>query len=354
MNFVSQKSFICLVIFWGFVVCDAAITYMNQKIPAVLVFGDSVVDTGNNNNIQTPAKCNFPPYGRDFIAGKPTGRFSNGKVPSDFIAEAFGVKEILPAYLDPNLKTEDLLTGVVFASGGNGFDPMTNVFANAFTLGDQLNFFKEYKEKIKAAVGEERSSTIVSKSAYILCTGTNDLLNTYFGTLSLRVDINSYTDFLISAFSTFIKDLYGLGARRFGILSIPIIGCVPSQRTQRGGLQRNCFEDANKAALLFNSKLVSAISSLNSTLSGAVFLYFDIYNPLRSLIENPAKYGFEVANKGCCGTGKVEVTLLCNSFDDPLTCKDDTKYIFWDSFHPTETAYRTLVNMLLTDLRSML
>lgn len=31
----------------------------------------------------------------------------------------------MPAYLDPNLKTEDLLTGVSFASGGSGYDPLT-------------------------------------------------------------------------------------------------------------------------------------------------------------------------------------------------------------------------------------
>lgn len=57
----------------------------NITIPAVIVFGDSVVDTGNNNYIETIVKVNFPPYGQDFIGGKPTGRFSDGKVPSDLI-----------------------------------------------------------------------------------------------------------------------------------------------------------------------------------------------------------------------------------------------------------------------------
>lgn len=58
----------------------------NVTIPAVFMFGDSIVDTGNNNdNLKTPARCNFPPYGRDFQGGIPTGRYSNGKVPSDFI-----------------------------------------------------------------------------------------------------------------------------------------------------------------------------------------------------------------------------------------------------------------------------
>ncbi|KAF4354888.1 hypothetical protein F8388_013837, partial [Cannabis sativa] len=56
----------------------------SSSVSAVIMFGDSIVDTGNNNNnILSPARSNFPPYGRDFIGSKPTGRYSNGKVPSD-------------------------------------------------------------------------------------------------------------------------------------------------------------------------------------------------------------------------------------------------------------------------------
>lgn len=63
-----------------------------KTIPAVFVFGDSIVDPGNNNgNFKTIVKCNFPPYGRDFPGGKVTGRFSNGRVPSDFIGTFFAL-----------------------------------------------------------------------------------------------------------------------------------------------------------------------------------------------------------------------------------------------------------------------
>jgi hypothetical protein len=57
----------------------------NVTVPALLLFGDSIVDAGNNNNIRTLVKCNFTPYGKDFEGGVPTGRFCNGKVPSDII-----------------------------------------------------------------------------------------------------------------------------------------------------------------------------------------------------------------------------------------------------------------------------
>lgn len=58
----------------------------NETVPAVIVFGDSIVDPGNNKYINTIAQCNFPPYGREFGGGnQPTGRCSNGLVPSDII-----------------------------------------------------------------------------------------------------------------------------------------------------------------------------------------------------------------------------------------------------------------------------
>jgi hypothetical protein len=46
-------------------------------VPALFVFGDSLVDNGNNNNLASLAKANYFPYGIDFAAGA-TGRFCNG------------------------------------------------------------------------------------------------------------------------------------------------------------------------------------------------------------------------------------------------------------------------------------
>lgn len=48
--------------------------------------------------------------------------------------------------------------------------------------------------------------------------------------------------------------------------------------------------------------------------------------------------GFEETNKGCCGTGLFEVTpILCDEITP--VCHDPSKYIFWDSVHPTEVTY---------------
>lgn len=57
------------------------------NFPALYVIGDSLVDSGNNNHLDTLAKSNFPPYGSDFEGGKSTGRFGNGKTIADYIGK---------------------------------------------------------------------------------------------------------------------------------------------------------------------------------------------------------------------------------------------------------------------------
>lgn len=103
----------------------------SAKVPALFVFGDSTVDTGNNNFISTVLKSDFSPYGRDLhVAGghgqQPTGRFSNGRLAVDFISEAFGLPPLVPAYLDPNVDMNSLSTGACFASAGSGYDNATS------------------------------------------------------------------------------------------------------------------------------------------------------------------------------------------------------------------------------------
>ncbi|KAI9200461.1 hypothetical protein LWI28_008329 [Acer negundo] len=267
----------------------------NNEFPAVIFFGDSIVDPGNNNNrLFALAKSNFPPYGRDFIGGVATGRFSNGKIPSDFIVEKLGIKELLPAYLDPNLRPEDLLTGVSFASGGCGYDPLTSELVSAISFEDQLKMFQEYIEKLKEIAGEESTSTILTKGLFGVVGSSNDIANVYFDThiRQLQYNIFNYTDFLVGSASTFLQKLYGLGARKIAVFGAPPLGCLPASITFAGEIisREKCIEVYNQAAKLFSDKLSAEVDRLNINLADVKLVYIDIYDPLLDLIQNPNKY----------------------------------------------------------------
>lgn len=58
----------------------------DPQVPCYFIFGDSLVDNGNNNQLSSLARADYLPYGIDFDNG-PTGRFSNGKTTVDVIGE---------------------------------------------------------------------------------------------------------------------------------------------------------------------------------------------------------------------------------------------------------------------------
>jgi hypothetical protein len=74
---------LCILV--GMIKANGREKNITGKVPALFVFGDSIVDAGNNNYIPTLVKANCPPYGREFIEHRPTGFYSNGKLSTNFI-----------------------------------------------------------------------------------------------------------------------------------------------------------------------------------------------------------------------------------------------------------------------------
>ncbi|ERN06370.1 hypothetical protein AMTR_s00016p00247510 [Amborella trichopoda] len=81
------KTFICIceVLLYGLVLLAGALA--NGEKVLLLVFGDSLVDCGTKNYLNTSKehRANYYPYGRNVFSGEATGRFSDGKVTPDFI-----------------------------------------------------------------------------------------------------------------------------------------------------------------------------------------------------------------------------------------------------------------------------
>ena len=63
---------------------------LSSTFPAAsFVFGDSLVDVGNNNYIGSLARANYGANGVDFPGGgKATGRFCNGRTVPDIIGKS--------------------------------------------------------------------------------------------------------------------------------------------------------------------------------------------------------------------------------------------------------------------------
>ncbi|XP_068648387.1 GDSL esterase/lipase APG-like [Aristolochia californica] len=317
-------------------------------VPAVITFGDSVVDVGNNNYLPTIFKADFPPYGRDFVNHSPTGRFCNGKLATDITAETLGFTTFPLPYLSPKASGKNLLIGANFASAASGYYEKTAILYHAISLTQQLEYFKEYQSKLAKVAGSAKSSKIISDALYIVSAGSSDFVQNYYinPVLNKFYTVEQFSDILVQSFSSFVTDLYGLGARRIGATSLPPLGCLPATITLFGYGSNKCISKLNSDAQSFNKKINSAASQLQKQLSGLKIVIFDIYTPLHDLVVKPPKYGFTESRKGCCGTGTVETSILCNP-KSVGTCRNATQYVFWDSVHPSQAANQVLADALL-------
>jgi hypothetical protein len=79
------------------VLCLLAAAPAASAARAFFVFGDSLVDNGNNNYLLTTARADAPPYGIDFPTHQATGRFSNGLNIPDIISNINITPLIIPS-----------------------------------------------------------------------------------------------------------------------------------------------------------------------------------------------------------------------------------------------------------------
>ncbi|KAF7824416.1 GDSL esterase/lipase [Senna tora] len=299
----------------------------SKKLSAIYVFGDSTVDPGNNNNLYTLVKSNFAPYGMDFPNQVATGRFTNGKLTTDYI----GVKkELLPPYLDSKLRSmEDLMTG------------------NVIPMAKQLEYFRECKRRLEGSkLGKEGTESHMQKAIFVISAATNDFVVNYF-TLPIRrsYTLFTYQHFLIQHVKDFVQNLWKEGGRRIAVVGLPPMGCLPIMITSKSNnsfKERGCIDKYSSIARDYNQMLQQELQSLQLNLPypGAKVYYIDIYQPLADMVQHHEKYGFDEVNKGCCGSGYIEASFLCNNIS--LVCSDPSKYVFWDSIHPTQEAYHNI------------
>ncbi|OMO82931.1 Lipase, GDSL [Corchorus capsularis] len=318
------------------------------NISSILIFGDSTVDTGNNNYIPTLFKGDHLPYGQNFPGHVPTGRFSNGKLIPDFLASYLGIKETVPPFLDPNLSDSELRTGVSFASAGSGYDDLTTVTTAAIPVARQIDLFRNYKARLISVVGEKEAMKTLRKSLVVISAGTNDFGFNYYllPVRGLQFDVKGYQDFLQTQIEDLVKTLYNEGVRRIAIAGLPPMGCLPLLITVRLKplFDRTCLVDENRDARAYNQKLVRLIPRLEKSLPGSKIAYADVYTTMMDMMQHPRKYGFTTTSRGCCGSGILEASYLCTPFT--RACENPSEFMFWDSIHPSEAAYKALAQDL--------
>ncbi|KAJ8769885.1 hypothetical protein K2173_008967 [Erythroxylum novogranatense] len=324
------------------------------QVPCFFIFGDSLVDNGNNNMILTLARANYRPYGIDFPQGA-TGRFTNGRTYVDVLAQLLGFPTYIPPY--SSVRGNDLLRGVNYASGAAGIRDETGInLGDHMSMNQQVATFGNTVEELRGLFRDDNNalSSYLSKCIFYSGMGSNDYLNNYFMptfyTTSSYYTTTAFAAALLQDYSRQLSQLYALGARKIIVTAVGQIGCIPYQLARYNTNSTNntrCNETINQAISLFNSGLFKLVQRFNNgQLPGAKFVYLDSYRSTSDLSLNGSSYGFEVVDKGCCGVGRNNGMITCLPLQQP--CENREKYLFWDAFHPTELANILLAKATFT------
>ncbi|KAE9616003.1 putative carboxylesterase [Lupinus albus] len=357
----SLKLHLCLLLFFvsnSILIPSLAIgdTCLPRKHAALFVFGDSLFDVGNNNYINTTSDnlANYPPYGETFFK-YPSGRFSNGRLIPDFIAEYAKLPLIQP-YLFPGYK--QYTDGINFASSGAGALVETHQ-GIVIDLNTQLSYFKIVSNTLKQKLGKAEAKTLLAKAFYLFNIGGNDysVFMTENSSVSTSYTPKKYVDMVVGNLTNVIKGIYKIGGRKFGFLNQPPFGCLLSIKALENGTESSCLEEASSSlAKLHNSVLSVETQKLEKKLKGFKYSYFDYFDISFQVINHPSKYGFKESDVACCGSGPNREYYSCGgkrAVKDYELCENPSEYVFFDSVHPTERVYQLFSQLMWSGNQSI-
>ncbi|CAL1354194.1 unnamed protein product [Linum trigynum] len=311
--------------------------------PAMFVFGDSLVDVGNNNYLPfSLIKADFEHNGLDFASDdQPTGRFCNGKNSADWLAERFGLAMSPPPYLalDAN-DASSFMAGVSFASGGAHINGSAQDPDQAIGLADQISYYESVSQVLETKMGSTDAKKLLSESVYTFVIGSNDIFFYYKNLEKQTATPSQFVHQMALTLNDQLKRLYEDGARRFVVAGVPSLGCTPKLRVLSSN--SDCSEAHNAMASMYNQQLKSVLSDLKAVGLNATYEYLDTFAVLQRFVQNPASYGFVEVNAACCGLGDLRAKLPCLPF--AMYCDNRNDHVFWDFVHPTEAAAEIIVD----------
>ncbi|XP_009418683.2 GDSL esterase/lipase At5g55050-like [Musa acuminata AAA Group] len=313
-----------------------AVSAALTKVPAVYVFGDSTADVGNNNYLSgTDAKADFPHYGVDFPHQTPTGRFSNGYNTIDFLAIHMGFKRSPPPYLAVVNKPHPLILrgrrGVSFASGGSGILDSTGT---TITMTKQIQDFAAHESNIASRVTAAVAKGLLSKSVFLISSGGNDVFAFFFATggNATADQTEQFYNVMITNYTTHLKALYDLGARKFALINVPPVGCCPISRVMHP--LGACLDGLNALTKGFNDRVSVLVKNLSSEMEGMKYTVGNSYNVVMDIVSDPAGVGYKDVSSACCGSGKLGAEVMCSP--NTTFCTNRNEFLFWDRIHPTQ------------------
>ncbi|KAE8690550.1 GDSL esterase/lipase [Hibiscus syriacus] len=306
----------------------------------LFAFGDSYADTGNSE-IAVTRSWKFP-YGITF-PGKPSGRFSDGFVSTDYIGLVFGqaasylgMKTPVP-YRWRKQVSGRVKDGMNMAYGGTG---VFQTLISGPNMTTQIDFLKQLLDDSVYTPRDLKTSV-----AHVSLSG-NDY-STYYARNGSVAGLQAFIESVVKQLMVNLKRIQELGVRRIGVSSLLPLGCIPLN-TARFSFQR-CNQTDNVFVQLHNHLLLQAVNTLNQQTNRTSFFVLDLYNAVDTILgknqSQPGSPRFENPLEPCCFG--VSEEFECGSVDENgekkyRLCSNPKSKFFWDGEHPSSQGWRAV------------
>ncbi|XP_042397328.1 sinapine esterase-like [Zingiber officinale] len=266
---------------------------------SIFSFGASVADTGNflilTGNSSLAGRL---PYGETFFH-HPTGRFSDGRLIIDFIAQAMGLPLVKP-YLGGG-GAEDFRHGANFAvAGATALDVdyflsrgIENLSSNN-SLSVQLRWFEQLLPSLCSSASDCAAflSNVLFSVGQI---GANDYNFPFFQNRSVG-EIATFVPDVVSAIGSAIEILIEMGARTMVVPGSFPMGCCAvylnifqGEKQESYDPQTGCINWLNDFAIRHNRLLVAELQRLRRRHPEVAIMYSDVYHAAMAIYASPPR-----------------------------------------------------------------
>ncbi|MCO6440174.1 MAG: SGNH/GDSL hydrolase family protein [Nitrococcus mobilis] len=304
-----KKKIVCIALLLCSFISAAALG--SPVYGRLVVFGDSLSDTGNNavlfDRFFGGARTSVPLTPPDLVPSPPyqTNRYSNGPVWAEPFADALGLSA-----------QASRLGGTNYAHGG------ARVGSTGTTLPPSL---LSQVDQFLADFGGQAPAD----SLYVIEGGGDDARDA-LAAVAAAGDPGAagpiIGDFGVDI-ASIVTDLYTAGASNFLIWNVPDLGVAPAVQA----LGQNAIAVGTAIARTMNDLLAAALTPLDPL---PIDLFqFDAFGFTQALASNPQAFGFADASVPCA------VSAAC--------INAPAGFFFWDGIHPTTAGHEAIAQAAL-------
>jgi outer membrane lipase/esterase len=294
----------------GFGLCAIAASASASTYSGLVVFGDSLSDSGNNALLMTQAYGGaLPPVSigsdNDFSTVPSSfGTYTNGKVWTQYLAQSLGV-----------VLTPSLLGGSNYAFGG----AQTGVNGN--DIPQLPGFPYSMRMQLDSYLGAT-GHTADPNALYVVSGGGNNV-RAALEAIAAGADVQATSAATVAAYAAdmagLVSDLKLAGAQHVLVMNTPNFGLTPLAGAMNAG------DAATALSLAMDTALAGA-------LAGSGVKSFNMFSFLTQTVAAGSASGFSNWTNACAAA---------------VNACDVGTSLFWDAIHPTTLAHEQLAAAVL-------